>query len=59
MSEIFKWIGIAVAVMLADALFCLLLAFLCIDDDKLMPAIVLNFVGFVACLTILIGKAVG
>jgi L-asparagine transporter-like permease len=60
MSEIFKWIGIAVATMLADALFCLFLALLVYDDDdKWLPAFVVNCVGFVVCLTILIGKAVG
>lgn len=59
MSDIFKYIGIGFAVIFADVLFCLLLALLtCDDNDKWMPAFVLNFVGFVVCLTILIAKAV-
>ena len=60
MSDIFKWVGIAFAVLIADALFCLFLALLTIDDDdKWLPAFVVNVIGFVSCLTIPIGKAVG
>ena len=33
MSDLFKWIGIAFAVLIADGLFCLFLAFLTPDDD--------------------------
>lgn len=59
MSEIFKYFGIAVTVIIADTLFCLLLAFLTKDNNKWLPAFVMNCIGFVACLTILIGGAVG
>lgn len=60
MSDLFKFIGIAVAVLIADGLFCLFLSFLCDDnDDKWLPAFVLNCLGFISCLTILIAKAVG
>ena len=59
MSEIFKYFGIAVIVIIADGLFCLLLAFLTNDNDKWLPAFVTNCVGFVACLTILIGRMIG
>lgn len=59
MSDLFKWIGIAFAVLIADGLFCLFLAFLAPDDDdKWLPAFVVNVLGFVSCLTILIGKVV-
>ena len=60
MSDLFRWIGIAFAVLVADGLFCLFLAFLTNDDDdKWIPAFVVNVLGFVSCLTILIGKVVG
>lgn len=59
MSDLFKYLGIAVVVILADGLFCLFLAFLTNDDDdKWLPAFVMNCLGFVTCLTILIGKVV-
>ncbi len=59
MSDLFKFIGIAVAVIIADGLFCLFLAFLTNDDnDKWLPAFVMNVLGFVVCLTILIAKVV-
>lgn len=60
MSDLFKWIGIAFAVLIADGLFCLFLAFLTPDDDdKWLPAFVVNVLGFVVCLTILIDKMIG
>lgn len=60
MSDIFKFIGIAFAVIAIDALLCLFLGFMVNDNgDPWLPAFVLNFFGFVVCLTILIGKAVG
>ena len=59
MSEIFKYLGITVAVILADVLLCMFLSFLYDDSDKWLPAFVLNFVGFVTVLSILIGKEVG
>lgn len=58
MGEIFKYFGIAVTVIIADVLLCMFLSFLYDDSDKWLPAFVLNFVGFVACLSILIGRAV-
>ena len=58
MGEMFKYFGIAITVIIADALFCMFLSFLYDDSDKWLPAFVLNFVGFVACLTILIAKVV-
>lgn len=59
MSEMFKYFGIAATVIVADVLLCMFLSFLYDDEDKWLPAFVLNFVGFVAVLTILIGRAVG
>ena len=60
MSDIFKLLGIAFAVIAADTLLCLFLGFMVNDNnDQWLPALVTNCVGFVVCLTILIGKAVG
>lgn len=58
MSNLFKYFGIAMAVVIADALLSLFLSLFYDDSDKWLPAFVLNFLGFVVCLTILIAKVV-
>lgn len=60
MADIFKYLGIAVVVAFADALICLGFTFtLDVDDnEKWLPTLVFNCLGFVACLTILIGKEI-
>ena len=60
MGNIFKYFGISIIITLADTLFCLFLAFLYNgDDNKWLPAFVMNYIGFVTCLTLLIVKAIG